>query len=211
MGFSSELLFERYPALLGVYDEFTATVAALCESFESGGTLFTCGNGGSAADADHIVGELMKGFLLPRRLPDDEIDEFERVLGAAGAETAKGLQMGLRAISLNGHPALNSAFANDENPSLVYAQQLFVLGNPGDVLLVISTSGNSTNIIRCLEVARVIGVKSVLLGGGNGGNAAKMADISLLMPETETYKIQEYHLPVYHALCAAIEEEFYGD
>lgn len=201
-------LFKRYPALKGCRDAVQSAFLRLCQCFEEGNKLLLCGNGGSAADCEHIVGELMKGFLLARKATrfhaDDHTtqDEADMLNGA--------LQGALPAISLTGHPALTSAFANDVLPVMGFAQQVAGLGRRGDVLWGISTSGNSENVIRAMQAARQLGLKTIGLTGATGGRLKGIADVCICVPETETLCIQELHLPVYHALCAALEAQFFG-
>jgi len=204
----SELL-RRHEALYTVKEAICQAFGTLKDCFSQGGTLFVCGNGGSAADAEHIVGELMKGFLLPRRQRGSLHDQLEGLFGEEGKKIALGLQGGLRAVSLNGHPSLATAFANDVDADLVFAQQLSVLAKPGDVLLGLTTSGNSRNVLKALRVAKAMGVKSVAMTGAKGGECVKLADCAIKVPETETFLVQELHLPVYHALCAMLEEHFF--
>lgn len=197
-------LTDRYPALSVCRGDIEAAAQLLTDCFRAGGKLLVCGNGGSAADAQHIVGELMKSFVLPRRLP-------EEVRGRLNDDyLAANLQGALPAISLIGESALTTAYANDCAPDLAFAQQVLGLGRPGDALLGITTSGNSKNVLYAAKAARAQGMKTVMLTGAGGGKAAALSDVIVCVPETETYKVQEYHLPVYHALCLAIEEEFFG-
>lgn len=206
----SERLFKRFPELQCLSGELHQAYSILETSFFNGGTLFVCGNGGSASDGDHIVGELMKGFALKRPVTKEIEESFERVLGPESKNITSKLQMGLRAMSLNVHPAINSAFNNDVDPEMTYAQQLFVAARPGDVFIGLSTSGGSKNVLNALKVAKVKGVKSILFTGNRGGICEKFADCSLKAPSKETFIIQEYHLPIYHTLCLMIEEHFYG-
>ena len=210
MGYVVKTLFERFPELLVVEDEVDSAFQTLKNVFRAGGTLFVCGNGGSAADAEHVVGELMKGFLLPRRIKSETRNALFEMYGDAGLAIADNLQEGLPAVSLTGHPALSTAFANDVAPELIFAQQLYGLAKRDDALLAFSTSGNSENVVKALMMAKVIGVSTIAMLGRNGGECAKFADTVICVPEDETYKVQELHLPVYHALCAMLEEEFYG-
>ena len=180
------------------------------DTFARGGTLFTCGNGGSAADADHICGELLKGFLQLRPLASDMQEAFGNRFGDEGRETAGKLQNGLRAVSLLSHPGFSSAFANDVDPDLVFAQQLWALARPGDLLLAISTGGNASNVRKALMAAAVKGVGTILLTGDRNGCCEKYADCVVAVPEKETYRIQELHLPIYHAFCMALEARFFG-
>ena len=206
-------LIERYPALEVCKADLVAAVEAICESYRGGHKLIACGNGGSASDAEHIVGELMKGFLLPRKLDKKMGERFREVCPESADYFMENLQGALPALSMVNQVALNTAFANDQAPDLSFAQQLLGMGDEGDVLLAISTSGNSTNVIYALEMAKVKGVKSIGLLGHSGGKikARGLADINICVPEDETFKIQELHLPVYHMLCIAVENEFFGD
>jgi len=197
-------LTDRYPALSACRPDIEAACQLMIDSFRAGGKLLACGNGGSAADAQHIVGELMKSFVLPRHLPEEVYRRLDDVYLCAN------LQGALPAISLIGESALTTAYANDCAPDLAFAQQVLGLGRPGDMLLGITTSGNSKNVLYAAKVARAQGMKTIMLTGAGGGQAAQLADVIICVPETETFKVQEYHLPVYHALCLAIEEEFFG-
>ena len=204
-------LFERFPSLSAVEKQFQMAFETLRSTVADGGTIFTCGNGGSAADAEHIVGELMKGFILDRPLQQKETEAFELALGQEeGRQIANALQGGIKAMSLVGHPSLATAFANDADPAMVFAQQLHVLGTEGDALIALSTSGNSENVVNALKVAKAKKIASIALTGADGGECAETADATITVPETETHKAQELHLPIYHALCAMLEEEFYG-
>ena len=198
----------RIPELLPCKASLLNAYETMERCFAAGGKLMACGNGGSCADAEHIVGELMKGYKLPRRLP---ADRFAGLNAEDGSPLAAGLQGALPALSLCCHTALTSAYSNDVSPSMVYAQQVHGLGRPGDVLLGITTSGNSANVLNAVKVARAMGIVTVGLTGGDGGKLAALADIAIVAPARETYRVQEYHLPVYHALCAMLEEEFFGE
>ena len=206
-------LIARYPALSACKEDLRAAVEAICASYRKGGKLIACGNGGSASDAEHIVGELMKGFLLPRKLGKDWEEKFRSACPDCADYFMENLQGALPALSLVNQVALNTAFANDQAPDLSFAQQLLGMGRPEDTLLAISTSGNSTNVIYALGMARAKGVKSIALTGRSGGKIGKenLSDICIRVPEDETYKIQELHLPVYHMLCIAVEHEFFGE
>ena len=208
-----EELIERYPALAVCREDLRAAVLAICESYAGGHKLLVCGNGGSAADSEHIVGELMKGFLLPRKLGAQERQAFERACPASAAYLMENLQGTLPAISLVNSVGLGTAFANDQAPDLVFAQQVLGLGGAGDVLIAISTSGSSQNVLYALDVARAKGLRTIALTGEKGGRMAAehLAETVIRVPATETFKIQEYHLPVYHMLCIAAEHEFFGD
>lgn len=208
-----EKLIERYPALEICKDDLLFAAEKICSTFAEGNKLITCGNGGSAADSLHIVGELMKGFALPRKIADFDkkfTADLEKNFPNDAEYFKKNLQMPLSAISLVGETALTTAFANDNAPDLAFAQQLFGLGRRGDILLAISTSGNSANVIYAVEVAKVLGVTSIALTGEGGGKLKNLADIAICVPSKITYQIQELHLPIYHALCLAAENEFFS-
>lgn len=202
-------LVMRYPVLGIVRDDVNKAYSLLEACYENGGKLLIAGNGGSAADAEHIVGELMKGFVKRRPLPK----ELKRALidtdPIRGSELSEKLQQGLPAIALTNHAALSSAFANDVDGMLSYAQQVNGYGKEGDVFLGISTSGNSENVMYAAVTAKAKGMKVIGLTGRDGGNLAKLADVAIVVPEQETYKIQELHLPIYHALCLMLEDHFY--
>lgn len=204
-----EELLERYPKLNTEKDNIVKAYEIMAECYQNKGKLLVAGNGGSAADAEHIVGELMKGFVEPRKLPKDFVDKLIEVDAEIGKELGDKLQRALPAIALVGHVALSTAYLNDVDPTLGFAQQLNGYGNEGDVFLAISTSGNSKNILYACTVAKAKGMKIVGLTGGNGGKLKAVADVTIVAPEKETYKIQEYHLPIYHWLCLALEEKFW--
>lgn len=205
-----DLLIERYPILKSVKGSIAKSFEILCDSYTSGGKLLIAGNGGSCADAEHIVGELMKGFKRKRTLDAAMVEALMNVDAECGAELAKQLQGGLPTIALSSHPALNTAFLNDVNGEMIYAQQVNVLGKPGDVFLGISTSGNAKNVRHAAITAKAKGMKVVALTGKNGGALDALADVNMIMPCNETYQIQELHLPVYHCLCLMLEEYFFG-
>lgn len=205
-----ELLTERYPVLAPVKERIAKSFEILRDCYASGGKLIIGGNGGSCADAEHIVGELMKGFKLRRPLEAAMAKALTEVDVVLGAELAKQLQGGLPAIALSSHPALNTAFLNDVNGEMMYAQQVNALGRPGDVFLGISTSGNAKNVRYAAITAKAKGMKVVALTGKNGGALDALADVNMIMPSQETYQIQELHLPVYHCLCLMLEEQFFG-
>ena len=211
-----DTLIARYPALEGCGTDIRAAITALCECYRAGGKLIVCGNGGSASDAEHIVGELMKGVLLPRHLDEAMLDKLHAVCDAKDPRAVdyfmQNLQGALPAISLPSQLAISTAFSNDQAPDLTFAQQVLGLGKEGDILLGITTSGNSKNVIYAFEIAKALGLTTVALTGTPGGRVAAddLADIVIKAPASETYVIQEYHLPIYHALCIAAEEEFFG-
>lgn len=206
---SIDLLIGRYPKLVGCRDSILDAAALLEETFRSGGTLYTCGNGGSAADADHIVGELAKGFLKKRPVPE----ELKNALAAFpdGEDIAGRLQRGLPAVSLHSQSALLTAYLNDCDPALVYAQALYALSKPGDALLAISTSGNSKNVVNAAKLAKAAGVKILALTGEGESLLSSLADCAIRVGERETYRVQELHLPVYHWLCAKLEDIFFTE
>lgn len=203
-------LLSRYPKVKNLENSIISSFDIIKNAYKKDNTLFVCGNGGSASDSEHIVGELMKGFLKKRTVKEGE---FKNNVISLFEEDSKllldNLQDGLRAISLMSHPSLFSAFSNDVNSELVFAQQLYVLGRAGDVLIAISTSGNSKNIYRAIEVAKAKNISVVLLTGEEGGICAKKADISIKAPSSMTYMIQEYHVAIYHTLCLMLEDYFY--
>lgn len=205
-----DTLIERYPVLSAVRGEIAQAYEILKNCYDNSGKLLIAGNGGSCADAQHIVGELMKGFCKRRPVPE----AFRAALCAAdpehGAETADKLQGGLMAIALTDHQALNTAFANDVDANFCYAQQTYGYGRPGDVLLGISTSGNSQNLMYAVGVAKAKGMKVIGLTGKFGGQLAKAADCAIIAPSQETYMIQELHLPIYHALCLMLEDTYFA-
>lgn len=207
-----DLLIRRYPILSVCREDIAKAYDILETCFAGGNKLLVAGNGGSCADAEHIVGELMKGFKLPRRSTDEFAEKLRAVDPVRGEELAEKLQGGLPAIALSGHQGLNTAYINDvENGGLLmYAQQVNGYGKAGDVFLGISTSGNSKNVMYAAVVARAKGMKVLGLTGSKGGQLAEIADVAIKVPETETYMIQELHLPAYHALCLMLEEKFFG-
>lgn len=205
-----DLLMKRYPELLPVKDAVAESFEILRACYEMGGKLIIGGNGGSCSDAEHIVGELMKGFKNLRPLEASVKESLTAVDPVLGKELAGHLQGGLPAIALSSHPSLNTAFMNDVNGEMMYAQQLNTLGCNGDVFLGISTSGNAKNIQYAAITAKAKGMKVLALTGKTGGALKELADVSMIMPCNETYQIQELHLPVYHCLCLMLEEHFFG-
>ena len=203
-------LIERYPTLASCREDIEAAKNAIIDCYKKGGKLLLAGNGGSAADCEHIVGELMKGFLLKRPIPDSKREDMKARCPEIASSVLDKLQMGLPAISLTSINALNSAFANDVDPELMFAQSVFALGKAEDVLIAISTSGNAKNVAEAARVARAIGMKVIALTGRDGGALKKLSDVCVIAPECETFKIQELHLPIYHYICAAVEQHFFG-
>ena len=204
-----ELLITRYPELVSIKEDIIKAYIIMEKSYEKGGKLLIAGNGGSAADSEHITGELMKRFKIPRPVSRSFSQKLKAVDPDIGAELAKNLECGLMAIPLVTHEALATAYINDVDGINVFAQQLFGYGRQGDVFLGISTSGNSRNIINASVVAKASGIKVIGLTGATGGELATMADVAVKVPETETYMIQELHLPIYHCWCLMLEERFF--
>ncbi|MBE6607024.1 MAG: SIS domain-containing protein [Ruminococcaceae bacterium] len=204
-----ENLTARYSELGCCENEIFDAVDAITRMYHNGGKLLMCGNGGSAADTSHIAGELLKGFLLKRTPSQSELEKLtsEKEI----AEYAEKLQRGVCAISLTEQSALLSAYANDVDSDAVYAQLVFAMHKKNDVFWGISTSGNSKNVVLAASCARALGLKTVALTGESGGKLAEICEVVIKVPAKETYKVQEYHLPVYHAICAEVEERLFGD
>ena len=205
-----DLLVERYPSLESAKNDIVAAYLLLEESYENGGKLLVAGNGGSAADAEHIVGELMKGFKLPRKPEADFAEKLVEENQELGSVLAENLQGALPAIALDGHPALSTAYMNDCEPLLCFAQQVNGYGKLGDVFLGISTSGNSKNVLYAATTAHAKGMKVIGLTGAKDSKLKDMSDVCIKAPQTETYMIQELHLPIYHCLCLMLEDKFYA-
>ena len=214
-------LIERYPVLEVCREDIWKAFETIAESYEKKGKLLVAGNGGSAADAEHIVGELMKGFVKPRKLTGEIVEQLQAVDIASGCvedgiangmgqELVEKLQGALPAIALVDHVALSTAYLNDVDPLLGFAQQVNGYGQVGDSFLAISTSGNSKNILYACTIAKAKGLKVIGLTGGNGGKMKDLCDVTIVVPEPVTFKIQELHLPIYHALCLMLEERFFS-
>ena len=206
-----EELFVRYPVLEKNREDILKAYEVLETCYRTGGKLLVAGNGGSCADAEHIVGELMKGFRKKRTMSKEMAETFWKVDLEAGEELSEKLQGALPAIALCGHPGLSTAFLNDVDGQLIFAQQVYGYGNEGDVLLAISTSGNSANIYYACVTAKAKGMKVIGLTGRDGGKLKHISDETLIVPESETFKIQELHLPIYHALCLMLETHFFQE
>lgn len=204
-----ETLILRYPCLAPLRERLVQCVDLLTACYRSGGKLLICGNGGSAADSLHIVGELMKGFALERRISSDIQNALIRQYPKEALYYIQNLQTAVPAISLVSETALMTAYGNDQSADLAIAQQVLGYGRPGDLLFAISTSGNSANIVHAARIARVLDMKVVSLTGQGGGELAGLSDVLLAVPSDITYQIQELHLPVYHALCLALERELF--
>lgn len=202
-------LLKRYPVLSQCSEDIEKAKNAIIECYKSGSKLLLCGNGGSCADCDHIVGELMKGFLKKRPISPEKRAEMKSNCSMIDDDILDKLQYGLPSISLPSFTALNTAYSNDIDSQLMYAQAVFGLAKTNDVLVAISTSGNSKNVIDAAKVAVALGIKVVSLTGNSGGILKNLSDVSVCVPEKETFKIQELHLPVYHYICAEVEKYFY--
>ena len=200
----------RYPVLAESKEDIKKAADLLIKSIEIGGKFLICGNGGSSADADHIVGELMKGFVKLRPLSQKQKDSLESIGGETGRQMGTLLQQGIPALSLSAHSALNTAFINDVDPSLIFAQQVIGLGKTGDLLWGLSTSGNSKNIVSAAITAKAMELKTFAMTGERDSRLSELCDVCIQVKETETYKIQELHLPVYHTLCMIIEDYFFA-
>lgn len=203
-------LIDRYSKLIVCKNDIVHAYNLLEEAYTNGRKLLVCGNGGSASDSEHIVGELMKEFKLKRKVFSDQAVALKGIDAELGQILADNLQGALPAISLTDHSSLQTAFMNDAVPELVFAQQVNGYGKPGDVLLGISTSGNSKNVLYAAVNAKAKGLKVIGLTGAKESKLMRYADVCIRVPETETYKIQELHLPVYHCLCLMLEEKFFG-
>lgn len=201
-------LIIRYPILKEVKADILKAFLILKDAFKNDKKLLICGNGGSAADSEHIVGELMKRFNKDRPIKRDIYNELDNY-GDEGLKLKNTLEGSLRAIALTSHISLSTAFSNDKEPKAIFAQQLYGLGDEGDVLLSISTSGNSENCVLAATLAKAMHIKTISLTGMMDSKLSKISDVTIKAPECEIYKIQELHLPIYHALCAMLEEEFF--
>ncbi|MCX4327771.1 MAG: SIS domain-containing protein [Lachnospiraceae bacterium] len=203
------LLIKRYPMLDNIKQSITDAYMIMEECYSNGGKLLVAGNGGSAADSEHIAGELMKRFKTPRPVSREFAKKLETVDPVRGKSLSENLECSLMAIPLVAHEALSTAYINDVDGLGVFAQQLFGFGKQGDVFLGISTSGNSKNIINAVVVAKALGIRVIGLTGKDGGELADMADVAVKAPEKETFMIQELHLPIYHCWCLMLEEKFF--
>lgn len=197
----------RHPALQDLRAPVLQAAAAVCAAHYASNAVFVCGNGGSASDAEHIVGELVKQFKLPRRISSDDAER----LSTFNSSFAQKLQRGVRAYSLVSQTSLLTAVANDTDADFIFAQQVYVYGKPGDVILGISTSGNSKNVVNALQVGKAFGLVTIGLTGASACSMDACCDIILKAPATETFEIQELHLPIYHAICMMVEEELFGE
>ena len=203
-------LIERYENLLPIKDDIANAFDLLKDCYINGGKLLVAGNGGSASDSHHIVGELMKKFILERPVPEELCRRLIEIDYERGIVLSDNLEMGLPAIALSSHESLNTAFINDVYADGVFAQQVIGYGDANDIYLGISTSGNSENVVCGAVVAAAKGLKTIGLTGDNGGKLKGLVDVCICAPEKETYKVQELHLPIYHCICMMLEEEFFG-
>jgi D-sedoheptulose 7-phosphate isomerase len=203
-------LIIRYSQLRPCTNDIEDAFMILKDCYNAGGKLLICGNGGSAADSEHIVGELMKGFKLKREICSEDVDRIKLMFPEDVEYLSNNLQRALPAISLVSQSAISSAYINDISADMVFAQQVYGYGNKEDVLIGLSTSGNSRNVINAIKVAKVLRMKTISMTGEEGGLMKKLCDVTINVPSKETYLVQEYHLPVYHALCAMIELEYFG-
>jgi phosphoheptose isomerase len=202
-------LFERFPELEGNRSSIEEAFEIIKKCYSQGGKLLICGNGGSSSDSEHIVGELMKSFILKRKISKEHGDALKTAFPENGQYLSENLSGALPAISLVSQSALSFAVINDVSADLVFAQQVYGYARGGDVLIGLSTSGNSQNVVNAVKVAKVLGMKSIGMTGKKGGALGSLCDVVIKVQEEETYRIQEYHLPIYHILCAMIEAEFF--
>lgn len=204
-----ESLAERVPALSGLKNQIAQAVEILCAAARADRKILICGNGGSAADSEHISGELLKEFKVKRPMPEAFVRQMAQQFGEEGERLAAVLQRGIQAVPLVSLTSLSTAYMNDAEPAAVFAQGVCALGREGDVLIAISTSGNSKNVVYAMQVARVLGLRIIALTGETGGRMRSLCDVLLNVPARETYRVQELHLPVYHTLCAAVERDMF--
>ena len=205
-----DLLIMRYPHLECCKGNIIIAFEFIRDCYKNGGKLLVCGNGGSAADAEHIVGELMKGFKKARHLASIEVEKLVEIDSLMGRTLADNLQGALPAIALDGHPALTTAYMNDCEPIICFAQQVYGYGCKNDVLFAISTSGNSRNVLYAVVAAKAKGMVVIGLTGENDRKVSALSDVCIRVPSTETYQIQELHLPIYHCLCLMLEDYFFN-
>ena len=208
--FFIDRFFERNPHLQAMRQEIMKAIELLLEAYQNGNKVLICGNGGSASDSEHIVGEFMKGFLLQRPIPKEDREKMTECCGAElASQICDHMQGALPAISLVSHTALQTAFCNDVDPQMAFAQQVYGYKKEGDVLLGLSTSGNSQNVFYAMTVANAFGMKTIAMTGIQDSKLSKIATVTLRSSETETYRVQEDHLKIYHLLCGAVELELF--
>lgn len=203
-------LLKRYPALEGCRQDMEAALEMLYATYQEGGKILVCGNGGSCADSEHIVGELMKSFMLPRPMTSQEADRLTALYPADASAMIAALQRSIPAISLPSQVGVSTAYNNDVDPSMVYAQLVYGYPGTADTVIGLSTSGNSANVVNAMKVAKFCGKRTLALTGERESKLSALCDITIRVPATETYQVQEYHLPVYHYLCAALEKRIFG-
>lgn len=203
-------LLEHYPKLKGCEESVERAFDILRNCYINGGKVLVCGNGGSASDSEHIVGELMKGFILKREIREEDVEKIKTLFPEEYSYLSGHLQGALPAISLVSQSAISSAYINDIAADMVFAQQVYGYAKKGDVLLGLSTSGNSRNVVNAIKIAKSIGIQTIGLTGQGGGVMKELCDVTITVPAQETYQVQELHLPVYHAVCAMLEEEFFA-
>lgn len=206
-----ESFFLKFSNLHDLKESMEKAIAEMTERIENGGKVLICGNGGSASDSEHIAGELLKEFYIKRPINHEFKEKLVEVYGEEGRDMAENLQGAIPAISLISHSGFLSAYGNDAKPELSYAQEVFAYGNPGDMLIAISTSGNAKNVCYAAMLAKTLDVFVLSLTGEDGGKLRKYSDILINVPEKETYLVQELHLPLYHLLCRGIEYEIFGE
>ena len=204
-------LIDRYPELIDIKEKIYKAYLIMCDAYKRGNKLLIAGNGGSASDADHIVGELMKSFECKHPISQNLASELARIGSNDGIMLANNLEIPLPAIALTNHIGLSTAYINDVDGKCVFAQQLFGYGKAGDVFLAITTSGNSKNVVLAAILAKTLGIKVIALTGNRHGEIEKYADLVIDVPESETFKIQELHLPIYHCICRMLENYFFGN
>ncbi|MCM1565408.1 MAG: SIS domain-containing protein [Dehalobacter sp.] len=206
-----EILFKHYPELESIRSNIIQVFHNMAHCFRRNGTVYFCGNGGSASDCEHAVGELMKGFKRPRKLTEEEQFVFLQLFAKKGEDIAKNLQKALPAISLVSQTSIATAFNNDVHAEYLFAQLIYGYGKQGDILVGFSTSGTSKNICNAFMAAKVKKLTTIAFTGEKGGELSLISDYCIKVPSTETYRIQEYHLPIYHAVCSMLETEFFGE
>lgn len=204
-------LIVRYPLLKNIEENIHLALEELKNTYNNGGKILVCGNGGSAADSLHIVGELMKSFVISRKIKEEQQKKIREFFPEDAEYFINNLQEGIPSLSLVNEVGLITAYGNDNTADLVFAQQVYGNGKKGDTLIVISTSGNSKNVIYAMKLAKIKEIKIISLTGRDGGKIKTLSDININVNEKETYKIQEYHLPIYHNLCLALENELFGE
>ncbi len=208
--YNEKSLYERFPGLCDDREDIEKVVSMMLETYRSGGKILLCGNGGSCADCDHIVGELMKSFMYERKPCDETVEKLKIQFGGETERVADCLQVGIPAISLPSQSAVLTAYLNDVAPEYVYAQLVFGYAKENDMLFCLSTSGNSKNVVNAARVAKALGIKTASITGQKESELSRLCDVCVRVPETETYKVQELTLPVYHHLCASVEKILFG-